>query len=148
MPTRPQKTSLHSQAFAAFSTAGRNHCAAAARFHARQETVCTCALDFGRLICAFHDKSYWPYRACYWAVSCKASFDDSNDPGGRKNQKPDWQVSTAGKAPAASWQMNSLRNHHQSRTGVLKPLRIGKTRDYHRFLTVGNKVTVCIGPIG
>jgi hypothetical protein len=35
------------------------------------------------LVCAFHDKSYWPYRACYWAVSCKASFGDSNDLGGR-----------------------------------------------------------------
>ena len=83
------KRSLYSQALAAFCAAGSNHCTAATCFHAGQKTVRPCALDFGRLICAFHDKSSWPYRACYWAVSCKASFGDSNDPGGRKNQKPE-----------------------------------------------------------
>lgn len=43
---------------AAFGTTGCNDCAATACFHAREKTVCTGALDFGRLVCAFHDKSY------------------------------------------------------------------------------------------
>ena len=38
--------------------------------------------------------------------------------------------------------MKSLGNHLQSSAGSLKPLRIGKTRDYHRFLTAGNQTTV------
>ncbi|MDB5779360.1 MAG: hypothetical protein JWP79_2750 [Polaromonas sp.] len=80
-PDCPQKTRLDSQAFAAFGTSGRNDGAAATGFHACQETVGTGALDFGRLVCAFHDKSWWPYRACYWAVSGEASFGDSNDLG-------------------------------------------------------------------
>ena len=79
LPANLQKNSLDSQALAAFGATGSDHCAAATGFHARQETVGTGALDFGRLVCAFHDKSYWPYRACYWAVSCEASFGDSND---------------------------------------------------------------------
>lgn len=65
-----------------------------------------------------------------------------------KQKSQNWQVSTAGKAPAASWRVISLGNHHQSRAGGLKPLRIGETRDYHRFPAVGNKVTVCTGSIG
>ena len=35
--------------------------------------------------------------------------------------------------------MNSGRSHTQSCAGSLRPLRIGKTRDYHRFLEAGNK---------
>jgi hypothetical protein len=50
-----QKTGLYSQALAAFGAASSNHCAAATRFHARQEAVRTGAFDFGRLVCAFHD---------------------------------------------------------------------------------------------
>ena len=73
------KNSLDSQAFAALGATCGNHSTAAARFHARQETVGACALDFGRLVCAFHEKSYWPYRACYWAVSCKALFVDPSE---------------------------------------------------------------------
>jgi len=53
-----QKTSLDGQALAAFGAACSDHCAAATRFHARQKAVRACALDFGRLVCAFHDKSY------------------------------------------------------------------------------------------
>ena len=56
----PQKPDLDGQALAAFGATGSDHCAAATRFHARQKAVRTCALDFGRLVCAFHDKSYSP----------------------------------------------------------------------------------------
>ena len=102
LPANLQKTSLDSQALAAFGATGSDHCAAAAGFHARQETVGTGALDFGRLVCAFHDKSYWPFRACYWAVSCEASFGDSNDLGGCTKPRPIWQVSTTGNTPATN----------------------------------------------
>jgi hypothetical protein len=51
----PAKTGLYSQALAAFGAACSNHCAAATRFHAREEAVRTGAFDFGRLVCAFHD---------------------------------------------------------------------------------------------
>jgi hypothetical protein len=50
-----QQTGLYSQALAAFGAASSNHCAAATRFHAREEAVRTGAFDFGRLVCAFHD---------------------------------------------------------------------------------------------
>lgn len=53
-----QEADLDGQALAAFGTTCSDYSAAAARFHARQETVGACALDFGRLVCAFHDKSY------------------------------------------------------------------------------------------
>jgi hypothetical protein len=50
---------LDSQTLAAFGAACSNHGTTATRFHAGQETVRTCALDFGWLVCAFHDESYW-----------------------------------------------------------------------------------------
>ena len=62
-----------------------------------------------------------------------------------KNLQPIWQVSKTRKTPAGSGHMNSLRNHKQSHTGSLKPLRIGKTRDYHRFLTASKKASIGSG---
>jgi hypothetical protein len=50
-----KKTGLYGQALTALGAACSNHCAAAARFHARQEAVRTGAFDFGWLVCAFHD---------------------------------------------------------------------------------------------
>ena len=54
---------LDGQTFAALGATGCNDGAATTGFHAGQKTVCTCALDFGGLVCAFHDKSYWPEAA-------------------------------------------------------------------------------------
>lgn len=45
------------QALAALCTASIDHCSAAAGAHAGQKAVGACALDFGRLIGAFHDGS-------------------------------------------------------------------------------------------
>ena len=49
--------SLYGQAFAALGAACSNHGTTTTRFHAGEETVRTCALDFGGLVCAFHDLS-------------------------------------------------------------------------------------------
>ena len=148
LPNNRKKTSLDSQAFTAFGATGSNHCAAAARFHARQETVGACALDFGRLVCAFHDKSYWPYRACYWAVSCKASFGDSNEFDGRTTQPVRQAPRTANTFCNDLADEFAKKSTKQSCAGSLKPLRIGKTRDYHRFLTAGNKANAWTGAKG
>jgi hypothetical protein len=51
---------LDSQALAALGASGCNHSTAATRLHARQKAVRTGALDFGRLVCTFHDASYVP----------------------------------------------------------------------------------------
>jgi len=59
-PVRPALNhfdGLDRQTLAAFGAARSNNCAATACFHARQETVGACALDFGGLVCAFHDVS-------------------------------------------------------------------------------------------
>ena len=53
---------LYSQAFAALGAACSNHGATTTRFHAGEETVRTCALDFGGLVCAFHDLSSYLYN--------------------------------------------------------------------------------------
>ena len=50
------KTSLDGQAFAAFGAAGIEHGAATTGFHANQKAMGTGAVDFGRLIGAFHGK--------------------------------------------------------------------------------------------
>ena len=73
------KSSLDSQAFTALGAAGSNHCAATTGFHACQKAVGAGALDFGRLVGAFHGKSWWPCGLVTGLVSCKASFGDSND---------------------------------------------------------------------
>ena len=52
---------LYSQALTALGATCSDNCAAAARFHTGQETVCTCAFDFGGLVCAFHDLSSYFY---------------------------------------------------------------------------------------
>lgn len=52
-----QDADSDSQAFAAFGAACSDDSTSTTRFHAGQETVRACALDFGRLICAFHDES-------------------------------------------------------------------------------------------
>ena len=75
------KTSLDSQTLATFGAACSDDGAAAARFHAGQKTVGACALDFGRLVGAFHGKSCWPSRACYGPLSGKAARRRSNDSG-------------------------------------------------------------------
>jgi len=51
--------SLDSQAFTTFGAASGDHGATAACFHSGQKAVRTCAFDFGWLVCAFHDQSYW-----------------------------------------------------------------------------------------
>ena len=52
---------LYSQALTAFGATCSDDCAAATRFHAGQEAVCTCAFDFGGLVCTFHDLSSYFY---------------------------------------------------------------------------------------
>lgn len=47
---------LDSQALTALGAARIDHGAAATGFHANQETVGTCAADFGGLVSAFHVK--------------------------------------------------------------------------------------------
>jgi hypothetical protein len=54
---KPRVLGLYSQALAALGAACSNHGTTATRFHAGEETVRTCALDFGGLVCAFHDVS-------------------------------------------------------------------------------------------
>jgi hypothetical protein len=63
---------LDSQTLAAFGAACIDHSAAAASLHADQEAVGTCATDFGRLVCAFHEifltgsvVSAWPASATH-----------------------------------------------------------------------------------
>lgn len=63
---------LDSQTLAAFGAACIDHSAAAASLHADQEAVGTCATDFGRLVCAFHEifltgsvVSAWPAGATH-----------------------------------------------------------------------------------
>jgi len=50
---------LDGQAFTAFGAASGDDCAATAGFHSGQKTVRACALDFGWLVCTFHDQSCW-----------------------------------------------------------------------------------------
>ena len=122
----PAQSGSDCQAFAAFGAPGSNHCTATAGLHAGQETVGSGAFDFGGLVCAFHGKSCWPYRACYWAVSCEASIDDSNDLGRA--------CKTAAKLPGFAGPLRDCcisasafrENPSAKLTGSTSPLRIGK----------------------
>ena len=51
---------LDRQTLATFGAPGCDHSAAATRLHARQKAVRAGALDFGGLVCSFHDASYVP----------------------------------------------------------------------------------------
>jgi hypothetical protein len=48
---------LDGQALTAFGATRRNYCATATGFHSGEKAVSTCALNFRRLVCAFHDQS-------------------------------------------------------------------------------------------
>lgn len=114
----PREVRLNGQALAAFGTTRGNYCATASRFHARQKTVRASALDFGRLVCAFHDKSYWP-------DSYKASLSDSNDLGGRTT-RPALQVRRTCNTPAADWLTDQNWIDKHGHAGEINPPRIGK----------------------
>ena len=73
---------LNGEALAAFCTTCSNDSAAATRFHAGQKTVCTCALDFRGLVCAFHDLSSYLYNklSIYWFANLLTKFATFNYP--------------------------------------------------------------------
>lgn len=97
----------------------------------------TCALDFGRLVCAFHDGSYWP-------VGYKTSLNDSNDLGGHTT-RPAMQVRRTCNTPAQPATSHQKWLGKQGHAGGINPLRIRETHDYRRFPNAGNSLAQPLG---
>ena len=63
-----RKRWLDGQTLAAFGAARCDNRAATAGLHAGKKAVRTCALDFGGLVCAFHDMSSCLLDGGFWSL--------------------------------------------------------------------------------